>query len=120
MLRNSLLAFAALGLAGCATNPGVTETADRDCFPVSSVSGYEVIDDYHVLINVSPNRDYIMTTLFNASELDWTQQVALRSNTSFVCTGNGLGVEIIGGDRLPRNYPIQSITRAPEPAPAQG
>jgi hypothetical protein len=119
MLRTSLIALATFAIAGCATD-AATETADRDCFPARSVNGYEVIDDYHVMVTAGANRNYIMTTLFNARDLDWTQSLALRSQTGFICTGNGLGVELIGGNQLQQRYPIQSIERAPEPPPADG
>lgn len=121
MLRTSLLAFVALGLAACAStsDSGTSAAAgDRECFSSSQVSGYEVIDDNHVRVRVSANRNYILTTSWNARDLDWTHAIALRASPAGqICTGNGLGVELVGGDPQ-RTYPITNIAREPDPIPA--
>lgn len=122
MLRTPLLASLAL-LAAC-TTPAATDStaeapADRDCFNASSVSGFSYIDENHVDVRVNANRQYRLTTMFNARDLDWTQAIAIRSTSSWICTGNGLGVEIIGGDPR-RNYPITAIERLPDDVPVQG
>ncbi len=108
-------------LAACATTETAnTQTADgSDCFRAEMVSGYSVIDNNHIGITVGANRDYVLTTMWNARELDWTHAIAIRSSTGRVCTGNGLGVEIIGGDPQ-RNYPVSLIARAPDAEPVQG
>ena len=113
-MRMSLIAVAgALALSACATEGAAPQdTAARDCFFSDTVSGYNVIDDRTVEIRAGNDR-YRLTTLFNARNLDWTQSVAIRSTTGSICTGNGNGVEIIGGEPQ-RTYPVQSITRAPE------
>lgn len=114
-MRIALFAFSALSLAACATENGGApqDAASRDCFFASQVNGYEVIDDRTVQVRAGTQR-YLLTTSFNARELDWTQAIAIRSTTGSICTGNGLGVEIIGGEPR-RTYPIQSVTRAPDP-----
>lgn len=117
--RLALPVLTALALAACAsTETGDTAAAPegRDCFNADNVSGYTYIDNQHVGISVGANRKYILTTMFNARDLDWTQAIAIRSTTSWICTGNGLGVEVIGGNPQ-RNYPITAIERAPDPAP---
>lgn len=109
-------------LAACAsTEPANTQTADggSDCFRAEMVSGYSVIDNNHIGIRVGASRDYVLTTMWNARELDWTHAIAIRSSTGRICTGNGLGVEIVGGDPQ-RNYPISSIARVPDTEPVQG
>lgn len=121
MLRLGLIATALL-LSACATDPAATSTAasaDRDCFRSSQVNGYSVIDDHNVRIGVGASRDYILSTTWNARDLDWTHSIGIRSGTDWICTGNGLGVEIIGGEPR-RTYPVTSITRAPETAATQG
>ncbi len=119
MVRYTLFA-AALALAACATPQDSASNsaspAGRDCFNSNSVSGYSYIDNQHVGINVGANRRYVLTTMFNARDLDWTQAIALRSSNGWVCTGNGVGVEVIGGDPR-RTYPITAITRAADEAP---
>jgi hypothetical protein len=77
-----------------------------------------VIDNNHVNIRVGANRNYVLTTSWNARDLNWAHAIAIRSSTGSICTGNGLGVEIIGG-RPRQTYPVQAIERAPEPAAAE-
>lgn len=122
MLRTCLIA-AALTLAACATPESATQEAgaapaERDCFNSDTANGFSYIDDRHVRVTVGANRRYILTTMFNANDLDWTNAIAIRSSTGWICTGNGLGVEIIGGEPR-RNYPITGIERAPDEAPPQ-
>lgn len=117
MIRSVILA-GAFALSACATGATEQDTAERDCFFSSSVRGYSVIDDRHVGITVGANRQYVLTTSWNTYDLDWSHAIALRSSTGSICTGNGLGVEIIGG-RPQRTYLVTAIERAPEPAPAE-
>lgn len=122
MLRSCLLAVAALGLAACATQDQTQAAsappADRDCFPASTASGFNYLDERHIVVTAAGRR-YALTTMFNARDLDWTQAIAIRSTTNWICTGNGLGVEIIGGDPQ-RTYPVTAVERLPEPANTQG
>jgi len=116
MIRNVFLALSALALAGCATQSDGT-ASDRDCFSADAISGYSIIDNHNVEVRVGANNRYTFTTSWNARDLDWSQSIAIRSGgSSFICTGNGLGVEIRGGDPV-RTYPITGITRVPDPAP---
>lgn len=118
-MRSVVFLAAALGLAACATAPDQASTEGRDCFYASSVTGYNMIDDRHVGVSVGANRSYILETMFNANDLDWTQAIALRSTTGHICTGSGVGVEIIGGEPR-RTYPVVSITRASEEPAVEG
>lgn len=115
--------LSALLLTACVTPSSETAQATRngrDCFAGSSVSGYNYVDPNHVRLIVGPHRKYIMTTTWDARDLDWGTHVAIHSTSNWICTGNGLGVEVSGG--TPRRvYPITSIDREPEPpAPVQG
>lgn len=116
MLRTSLLALAALSLAGCATQETAGDTAGNDCFFASQVNGYDVVDDHSVRIRVSASRQYLLRTSWDTSDLNWTQAIAIRSSTGHICTGNGLGVEIIGGDPR-RTFPVNGIERIPDDVP---
>jgi len=110
--------FALWTLAACASSSGGTQTASsNDCFRSEQARGFGVIDNTHIRLSVGASRDYILTTMWNARDLDWTQAIALRSATGRICTGNGLGVELIGGEPR-RTYPIVSIERAPSDEPA--
>ena len=116
-VRTLLLAAAAAGLAACATaqSASMTPSEGRDCFHADSVSGFSVIDDHNVGISVGASRRYTMHTDWDVSDLDWTQAITLRSDSSWICTGNVFGqVEVTGGS-LNRSFPIQTITRDPDP-----
>jgi hypothetical protein len=117
MLRTGLFATAALLTAACAV-PGEDAASARDCFRAESVSGFSVIDRNTVEINVGASRRYHLTTNWPTANLDFSERIALRSTTGSICTGSGLGVEIVGGEPITA-YPIQSVARAPERA-AQG
>jgi hypothetical protein len=108
-------------LAACAsTEAGSQQSSSTlDCFRSEQVSGYSVIDNDHIGLSVGASRKYVLTTMFNARDLDWTHAIALRSATGRICTGNGLGVQLIGGDPQ-RTYPVSEITRAPDDEPVQG
>ncbi|MGD9967711.1 MAG: DUF6491 family protein [Hyphomonadaceae bacterium] len=114
--------FALWTLAACASSAdgssGQSASA-RDCFRSEQASGYSIIDDHTVSVRVGASRNYLFRTNWNARDLDWTQAIALRSSTGLICTGNGLGVSIIGGNPQ-RSYPVHSIDRAPGDEAPQG
>jgi hypothetical protein len=116
MARLGLL-ITALALAACATAPASQTEAANDCFRSGEVNGYNVIDRSHVRISVGANRRYVLTTMWDTHNLDWTEAIALRTATGRICTGSGVGVELIGGAPR-RRYPIVSVEREPEETPA--
>lgn len=117
MLRIGLFASAALILAACASSEANTAaTGDRDCFRDVQVHGFNVIDRSTVQVNVGANRRYLLTTNWQTSNLNFSEHIAIRSSTGYICTGNGLGVEIVGGEPV-QAYPIVAIARAPESTP---
>ena len=69
-------------LAACAS----TDAADgqsastRDCFNSDQVSGYGVIDNHNVSVTIGASRRYVLTTTWNARDLDWTRAIAIRSH----------------------------------------
>lgn len=115
MLRIGLFASAALLLTACATGSETTSASERDCFRSESVSGFNVIDRNTIRVNVGASRHYLFTTNWATTNLDFSERIAIRSTNGYICTGNGLGVEVVGG-RPVASYPIQSIVREPEPA----
>lgn len=120
-MRMILTALLALWtLAACATSEadgGAQAVSSNDCFRSADARGFNVIDNTHIGLSVGANRDYVLTTMWNARDLDWTQRIGIRSATGRICVGNGLGVELIGGDPH-RTYPVVSIERAPDEEPA--
>ncbi|MGE0739887.1 MAG: DUF6491 family protein [Hyphomonadaceae bacterium] len=117
MLRPIALAAAALALSACATAQTANETgARRDCFRNLDVSGYSVVDQNRIKVTISPQREYILTIRQNTRDLDWSHAISIRSTTSFICVGNGAGVQVVGGEpAFP--YPVTNIERAPNDAP---
>jgi hypothetical protein len=111
MFRPFAIACAAFALSACATAPA---PEGRDCFLNRQINGYSVIDEHHVRVSVGASRSYILTTNWNANDLRWTEVIAIRSTGDWICTGSGLGVDVIGG-RPRMTYPIVSIEREPEP-----
>jgi Family of unknown function (DUF6491) len=113
--------FALWTLAACASSDSAQQTSatSNDCFRSEEVRGFNVIDNTHIGFRVGANRNYILTTMWNARDLDWTQAIGIRSSTGRICTGNGLGVELIGGEPR-RTYPIVSIERAPGDETVEG
>jgi hypothetical protein len=108
--------FALWTLAACATSEQAAQNAAAsDCFRADSARGFGIIDDTHIRLSVGANREYVLTTMWNARDLDWTQAIAIRSSTGRICTGNGLGVQLVGGDPV-RTYSVVSIERAPAEA----
>lgn len=118
MFRTLLAASAFAALAACAGTQGAeTESAaaTRDCFRTLDVSGYGVVDEHTVRVHISPQREYYLTINANTRDLDWTHAISIRSMTSFICVGDGAGVQVMGGDpAIP--YQVTRIERAPQTA----
>lgn len=117
MLRTSLLALAALGLAGCATGTPAEPGSSNDCFRTSDVSGFEYVDQNHVRVRVGANRTYLLTTNWDATSLNWTFAIRMESTLDRVCVGNGVGTYIYGGDP-PQRYTISRVEREMDDTPA--
>lgn len=121
MIRFFTAIFCLWTLAACASNGAENQqnASSLDCFRSEQVSGYNVIDDHNVGLSIGASRRYVLTTSWNARDLDWSQAIAIRSSTGRICTGNGLGVQLIGGYPQ-RTYPVSQIARAPDDNPVQG
>lgn len=113
------VAATAAALVACTTPQGGAQrtSGDRDCFRTADVSSYGVEDDHRVRVHISPQREYLFTIGQDVRNLDWSHAITIRSTTSFVCVGNGLGVQLVGGDP-PFPYPVTNIERAPQDAPS--
>lgn len=119
-IKTALITAAALALAACASTESgdtaaMTPGEGRDCFRAESVNGYSIIDDHNIRVRITSSRTYTMNTTWNADDLDWSNAIALQSDTGWICTGNVLGrVEVTGGS-LGRTFPINTVTRDPQP-----
>ena len=74
---------------------------------------------HRVRVHVSPSREYYLTINENVQNLDWNHAISIRSTMSFICTGNGLGVQVMGGDP-PIPYQVINIERAPRDNAVEG
>jgi hypothetical protein len=117
-LKYALLAAATLG--ACTTPSGGAQSTSTggphdDCFRANEVTSYGVVDDHRVRLSVG-TRNYIFTIVQNSRDLDWNHAISVRSITSFICTGNGNGVQLMGGEP-PIPYQVTGIVRGDTPAP---
>jgi hypothetical protein len=116
MLRTLLISALFAGFAVSSAGADTAPASSRECFRGGEITGFNVIDDHSVRVTVSPSRRYVLSTTWDAHNLNWSENIALHSATGLICTGNGLGVEIVGGE--PRQtYPVTGVARAPAPAP---
>lgn len=120
MLRTLIVASGLAALAACAgAQTAQSEGATRDCFRTLDVGGYGVVDEHRVRVHVSPQREYYLTINANTRDLDWTHAISIRSTTSFICVGDGAGVQVMGGDpAIP--YQVTRIERAPTDNAVEG
>lgn len=112
-MRIVILAALAAVLSACATPDTETATTGpRDCFRAMDVSGYGIIDADRIRVRIGPSREYYLTVQGGTRDLRFDESIAIDAGHSFVCTGNGLGVRVIGGDHdFPRAVTL--IERAP-------
>ncbi len=120
MLRKLAAAGILLALGACASpaqNADSSVSSSRDCFRTVDVRGYGVVDEHRIRARVSTSREYYLTIAQNTRDLDWNHAIAIRSTTSFICVGNGLGVQVMGGEpAIP--YQVTRIESAPDDTPA--
>jgi hypothetical protein len=115
-MKYALIA-AGLALAACASDPAAqaSEAGGRDCFRNDQISGFNVVGDNAVKVNVSPSRDYLLTVNHSAHQLETSEHIAIDApGSGLICTGNGLGVNLRGGDVPGDRWVVTSIVRAPE------
>lgn len=124
-MKMKIALIAALALGACSSasggygNSSSASTSGHgphdDCFRSSEVTGYGVVDEHHVRLSVG-TRDYIFTIVGNSRDLDWNHAISVRSITTFICTGNGTGVQLMGGEP-PVPTQVTMIERGDHPAP---
>jgi hypothetical protein len=115
-MRAQLVLACALALSACASpNAENVVAADRDCFRPMDVSGFNVADSDRLKVRVSPSREYFLTVQGGTREMRFDETLGIDAGHSFVCTGNGLGVRVIGGDQdFPRA--VTRVERVPPPS----
>lgn len=90
----ALAALCVAAACAAADQPGSqAPTADRDCFNVSMVTGYETIDDDTLRLDAGPSRTYkIDLSGGQCRNVDWPQRLAIESSpSSSLCVGSQPG-----------------------------
>ena len=114
-MKSVLLAACILIVSACATpTRSASMPGAHDCFRNADVNSFNVIDDNTLRVRVSRTRQYdLHITGPTIRDLRFDQGVALRSGTSWICTGNGLDVEIRQLRNGSQTWSVDTITRAP-------
>jgi len=108
------LMAASAGLAPVTTASAAGE-AHRDCFPTRAITGYGISGEHTAYLSVG-TRHYFLHINDSARDLDWDHNIRVRSLSTFICTGNGLGVQLMGG-YPPIPHQVVGIERAPPGEP---
>ncbi|MES1199598.1 MAG: DUF6491 family protein [Pseudomonadota bacterium] len=119
------LLISALALGACTTTPGASTSAaaSRDCFFNHQINGWGVIDPHTLRVDLSPHRQYALSSPISVSDLDFAQVVAIRTRhgADTICVGRTNDVEVTMGGSMPRTWTITNVSRLPDgPAPSQG
>ena len=106
----ALLAVSA-GLAPVTVASAADQAPARDCFPQRAITGYGISDEHTAYLTVGA-RHYFLRINDSTRDLDWDHQVSVRSLSTFICVGNGLGVQLMGGFP-PIPHQVIAIERTP-------
>ena len=113
-LTAALLA-AATGAAPLTAAAAGDQSPVRDCFPTRAITGYGISGEHTAYLTVG-TRHYFLHINDSARDLDWDHNIRVRSLSTFICTGNGLGVQLMGG-YPPIPHQVVGIERAPPGEP---
>ncbi len=122
MVRSIIVAATALALGACATQTADSHAPGGDCFRAENINGFSTVDDHNVKISVGASRDYILTSLNRLTGLNFEQELVVESHTGWICTGNGLDLQLHTRGPFHQTFAITNVARAPdaEPAAPQG
>lgn len=71
---------------------------ERSCIHVSSINGFNAIDNKHLTVSVGANKTYLVTLFSRCIDLKWTQDIAYSSTMSWSCS-NSMDKIIVEGQR---------------------
>jgi hypothetical protein len=111
LLRHSIIVLAAFACAGAAA--AEAPAPERDCFRNQDIVGWGLLDDHAIRVRINGSRAYAIRTHMNVRRVRWEQSIALTSRSNWICTGDGLGVELHTGGETPRTWIVDSVTRLP-------
>ena len=109
-LTAALLAVSA-GAAPITSATAAQWSPHEDCFPTRAISGYGIVDPRTAYLTVG-TRHYLLRITGDSRDLDYNYAIRVRSFSTFICTGNGLGVSLMGG-YPPIPHQVLRIERAP-------
>jgi hypothetical protein len=115
LVLTAALMAASAGLAPVTTASAANERPHQDCFPTRAISGYGISGEHTAYLTVG-SRHYFLHINDSARDLDWNYSISVRSLSTFICTGNGLGVQLMGG-YPPIPHQVVGIERAPPGEP---
>ena len=105
----SLLAAActAQSDAAAASAPG----EGRECFHADSASSFTPVGDDAVVVRVGANRHYRLEFVGPCHDIDWSQQIALRTQGSaWICRGHDADILVRGPQGADR-CPVRAVRR---------
>jgi hypothetical protein len=87
--------------------------SDQACFRTASVSGYQVVDDTHVVIEApTRTRTYLLTFYQRCNDIAWSNAAALSSFGTRACSGDFAKVITRGhAGRTPEVCRIKTVER---------
>ncbi|MBI3439921.1 MAG: hypothetical protein HY054_14945 [Proteobacteria bacterium] len=109
------LMAASSGVAPVLAANAAEPAPSRDCFPSRAITGYGISGEHTAYLTVGV-RHYFLHINESTRDLDYDHNVSVRSLSSFICTGNGLGVQLMGG-YPPIPHQVVGIERAPPGQP---
>jgi len=92
--------------------------AGRDCFLASQINGWGVIDGRTLRVRINSQRQYALRTVGSARRIRWEWGIAVTSWSGWICTGDGVGVEIHVAGEMPRSWLVEDVARLPPPEPS--
>ncbi len=69
-----------------AEHESIATDKERQCLYVRSINGFNSIDDEHVIFTVGANKKYLVSTFNKCHNLDWSEQIAIKSSGSWTCS----------------------------------
>jgi hypothetical protein len=61
---------------------------ERSCIHVSSINGFNPIDNKHLTVSVGANKTYLVTLFNRCHELKWTEQIGIHATMSWSCSNS--------------------------------
>lgn len=88
------------------------ENQDRntECIYARNISGFNTIDDRHVLFTSGVNKKHLVTTFGRCHQLQWAETIAIKTTSSWTCSYSNDNI-IYNDGTGPRRCPIADITR---------